>query len=40
MALDYYQHNTEDFFLNQIAVNNPFDYPTGKTGYEAYYEDM
>ena len=48
MAIDYYQHNEEDDFLASIINNNKFTYlsetinlfPSGKTGYEIYYDDI
>nr|DAI51101.1 MAG TPA: hypothetical protein [Caudoviricetes sp.] len=48
MAIDYYQHNEEDNFLASITNNNKFTYlsetinlfPSGKTGYEIYYDDI
>ena len=45
MALDYYQHGQEATFLRQLAINNIKDngdsyYPSGETGYEAFYVDM
>lgn len=48
MAIDYYQHNEEDDFLASITANNKFIYqgesinlfPSGKTGYEIYYDDI
>lgn len=48
MAIDYYQHNEEDDFLASIIDNNKFTYqgevinlfPSGKTGYEIYYDDI
>lgn len=40
MALDYYQHNTEDDFELRIRENNGDYYPTGRTGYERYYIDL
>lgn len=40
MALDYYQHNTEDDFELQLRENNVDYYPTGRTGYERYYIDL
>lgn len=48
MAIDYYQHNEEDDFLAFITDNNKFTYqgkainlfPSGKTGYEIYYDDI
>ena len=40
MAIDFYQHNTEDNFSLTIAANNPQFYANGTTGYEQYYIDM
>jgi hypothetical protein len=45
MARDYYKHGQEATFLRQVAINNVKDngdsyYPTGETGYEAFYIDM
>ena len=39
MAQDYYNHNHDDDYEIVLHKNNP-TYPFGKTGYEAYYEDM
>ena len=40
MAIDYYQHNTEDNFELELRANNLEHYPTGRTGYERYYIDL
>jgi hypothetical protein len=51
MSLDYFANHSNfkiynnnltysDVFLTRIATNNPDNYPTGKTGYEAYYTDI
>ena len=40
MARDYYKHNTEDTYEMTVSQNNDPYYPTGKTGYEAYYIDL
>ena len=40
MAIDYYQHNTEDNFELELRANNLEHYPTGRTGYERYYIDI
>lgn len=40
MAMDYYQHWTEDDFCQRVAAANPEYYPSGKTGYEQYYTDI
>jgi hypothetical protein len=40
MARDYYKHNTEDTYEMTVSKNNDPYYPTGKTGYEAYYIDL
>lgn len=40
MALDYYKYNQQDDFLSLIATNNPIYFPTGKTGYEMFYNDL
>lgn len=40
MALDYFQHGTEDDFEIQIRNNNLAYYPSGRTGYEQYYTDL
>ena len=40
MALDYYQHDTEDDFELKLKNNNPEYYPRGRTGYEQYYTDL
>lgn len=40
MAIDYYAHNAEEDYLNQIAKNNYHYYPTGITGYEPFYLDF
>lgn len=40
MAVDYYKHNQEENFAQQIKERNGKDYPTGSTGYEMFYTDM
>lgn len=40
MALDYYKYNFLEDFELKVALANPDDYPTGRTGYEQYYIDM
>lgn len=48
MAIDYYRHNMESDFLNNVDTNNIYEvngndvhlYPNGKTGYEQYYQDL
>ena len=40
MALDYYKNNTKDDFEINVAKNNKAFYPSGRTGYEAYYSDI
>ena len=40
MALDYYKYNFLEDFELKVALANPDDYPTGRTGYEQYYVDM
>lgn len=40
MALDYFAHQEEDFFLFTIGRLNSEDYPLGYTGYEIYYTDL
>jgi hypothetical protein len=50
MAVDYYAHNQEENFLQNIKQNNSnvFEidgksinlYPTGETGYEIFYTDI
>lgn len=40
MARDYYKHNTEDTFEQNVALNNAPYYSTGRTGYESYYIDI
>jgi hypothetical protein len=34
MALDYYKYNFLEDFELKVALANPDDYPTGRTGYE------
>ena len=40
MALDYYRYNFLEDFELKVALANPDDYPTGRTGYEQYYVDI
>jgi hypothetical protein len=40
MAKDYYKYNTLDDFEIRVINANPEHYPTGLTGYEAYYIDL
>ena len=40
MAKDYYKHSGEEDFAMRLAEMNFPNYPTGKTGYESYYQDL
>lgn len=40
MAKDYYRYNILDDFEIRVIQANPHHYPTGITGYEAYYIDL
>ena len=40
MAKDYYRYNILDDFEIRVIQANPTHYPTGITGYEAYYIDI
>ena len=40
MAMDYYKYNHLDDFELKVIQANPRHYPTGLTGYEAYYIDL
>ena len=40
MAEDYFAHNQEIDFQNKISERNKDYYPTGETGYEAFYTDI
>ena len=40
MAKDYYSHTNDDDFATKLAAANIEHYPSGKTGYESYYQDI
>ena len=40
IAKDYYSHTNDDDFAPKLAAANMEHYPSGKTGYESYYQDI
>ena len=40
MAMDYNKYGQEENFISQLIINNSYKYPTGKTGYEPYYQEL